>query len=132
MTYELIKAVHIISVMAFIGGLLLLAVTAGINNSVVVHSIRRWDRRVTTPALALVWVTGTAIAMHGQWFGEIWLSLKLIAVVGLSGLHAVLTGTLRRIELDVSGAAPRPFRQAGLAIVTAISAIVFLVILKPA
>lgn len=51
--YQIIKAIHVASVMSFIGGLLILAVAARANNLVVLRGIRRWDRSFTLPALGL-------------------------------------------------------------------------------
>jgi uncharacterized membrane protein len=64
--------------------------------------IRRWDRRVTLPAMLLTWALGIAMAMQGGWFSSPWLMIKLIIVSALSALHGVLSGTLRRLERDAA------------------------------
>ncbi|MEC4720769.1 CopD family protein [Noviherbaspirillum sp. CPCC 100848] len=132
MIYQVIKAIHVASVMSFISGLLILAVAAKANNLVVLRTVRRWDRCFTLPALGLVWITGLTIAIQGQWFGNTWLTIKLITVAGLSGLHGVLTGALRRIEFESTATVPEFLRQAGVVVIAAITVISFLVILKPA
>ena len=130
MIYLLIKAAHITSVTTFIGGLLMLSVSIGTSNLVVQRTVRRWDRRVTFPALALVWITGLTIALQGHWFGDWWLTIKLILVAGLSGLHGVLSGTIRRMERDGMVAAPAPFRKAGAVTIATMGMIALLVMIK--
>lgn len=132
MIYQLIKTVHIVSVISFVGGLLVLAVLIKASNLAVLRTVRRWDRMLTLPALGLVWATGLTIAMQGQWFGNGWLAIKLIAVLGLSGLHGALSGALRRIEAGNAASVPEVLRHAGIATISAVSAISFLVMLKPA
>ncbi len=132
MSYQLIKALHVTSVMAFIGGLLMMSIAIGIPNLTVQRAVRRWDRRVTLPALALLWASGATIAMHGGWFGDVWLTCKLLFVAGLSALHGMLSGTMRRIERDApqAVAVPLPFRHAGAITLVATAAIVLLVMVK--
>ncbi|WP_345891875.1 hypothetical protein [Burkholderia sp. Ap-962] len=96
MIYLLIKSLHVASVMTFVAGTLILAMCISIDNLVVLRTVRRWNSRVTTPALTLVWITGPSIAVMGHWFGAVWLSVKLVLVVGLSILHGVLSGSLQR------------------------------------
>src|SRR5579859_747498 len=61
MIYLSIKALHVASVITFVAGLLVLSICAATNNLVILRVMRRWDRRVTTPALAMVWITGPTI-----------------------------------------------------------------------
>jgi uncharacterized membrane protein len=131
MIYLAIKALHIASVMTFVAGAMILAWCVTADNLVLLRAARRWDRRVTTPALALVWITGPAIAVAGHWFGAVWLMVKLVLVVGLSALHGVLAGTLRRMERG--GDAPRApvLRYAAPAAIAMALAIVALAVLKP-
>lgn len=98
MIYLLTKALHIASVITFVAGVLILAMCVSVDNLVVLRTVRRWDRHVTTPAFVLVWITGPVVALMGHWFGALWLSIKLVLVVMLSILHGVLAGTLRRAE----------------------------------
>ncbi|KVK76901.1 hypothetical protein WS90_02485 [Burkholderia cepacia] len=132
MIYLMMKTVHVAAVVTFVGGLLMLSVGVGIANLAVHRAVRRWDRTVTAPALALVWITGIAIALNGHWFGAAWLSVKLAVVVALSALHGMLAGTLRRMERDDLVVAPAPWLgQAGGAVVAATVIVVGLVVIKP-
>ncbi|MDN3040858.1 hypothetical protein P2L35_14240, partial [Enterococcus faecium] len=60
------------AVVTFVGGLLLSSVAVRIANLAVHRAVRRWDRTVTAPALAIVWIAGIALALSGHWFGTAW------------------------------------------------------------
>src|SRR4051794_40277555 len=108
--YLWLKAFHIAAATTWISGLVVagLAITgrparAGIQTAqdrLPLDMIRRWDRRVTLPAMLLTWALGIAMAMQGGWFSSPWLMIKLIIVSAHSALHGVLSGTLRRLERD--------------------------------
>ena len=109
MTYLWLKAFHVAAVLAFVGGMLAEAVLlgasiqAGMNSaqrSPAIAALWRWDCTVTTPAMLLTWALGLGLALRGGWFSSVWLPLKLILVVALSGLHGVQSGTLRRMVGD--------------------------------
>ncbi|MFJ1213156.1 CopD family protein [Burkholderia pyrrocinia] len=132
MIYLLLKAAHVAAVVTFVGGLLMLSVGVRIANLAVHRAVRRWDRSVTAPALALVWITGIAIALSGHWFGAGWLSAKLAVVIALSALHGMLAGTLRRMERDDLVVVPAQWLgQAAGAVVVATGIVVGLVVIKP-
>lgn len=140
MLYISLKALHIIAVIIWIGGTLVLAVimtavpnvdraeNAGWHSFLKV--VRHWDERITTPAMVLVWILGLSLAFEGGWFGQPWLMIKLTLVVALSGLHGVLSGGLRRMVLDQNNI-PKMSRYAASAIIAAVCAIVSLVTVKP-
>ncbi|VWC09772.1 CopD family protein [Burkholderia lata] len=132
MIYLWLKAVHVVAVVTFVGGLLMLSIGVRIANLAVHRAVRRWDRTVTAPALALVWIAGIALALYGHWFGAAWLSVKLVVVVALSALHGILAGTLRRMERDDLVVVPAPWLgQAAGAVVAATAIVVGLVVVKP-
>ncbi|NTX29293.1 CopD family protein [Burkholderia pyrrocinia] len=132
MIYLLLKAAHVVAVVTFVGGLLMLSVGVRIANLAVHRAVRRWDRSVTAPALALVWITGIAIALSGHWFGAAWLSVKLVVVTALSALHGMLAGTLRRMERDDLVVVPAQWLgHAAGAVAVATGIVVGLVVIKP-
>ncbi|KWO43487.1 hypothetical protein WT97_17270 [Burkholderia sp. MSMB1459WGS] len=132
MIYLVLKAVHLVAVVTFVGGLLLSSVGVRIANLAVHRAVRRWDRTVTAPALALVWIAGIALALSGHWFGAAWLSAKLALVAALSVLHGILAGTLRRMERDDLVVMPAPWLgQAAGAAIVAIGLVVGLAVIKP-
>lgn len=132
MIYLMLKAVHLAAVVTFVGGLLLSSVAVRIANLAVHRAVRRWDRAVTAPALAIVWIAGIALALSGHWFGAAWLSAKLVLVVALSVLHGVLAGTLRRMGRDDLVVVPAPWLgHAAEAVIAAMALVVGLAVLKP-
>jgi protoporphyrinogen IX oxidase len=105
--YLLLKALHVAAAMAFVGGMLVasLAIVALACNAAggasILAVVRRWDARVTTPAMVATWGLGLTIALRGDWFPSGWLLAKLVVVVLLSGLHGVLSGRMRRMASGV-------------------------------
>jgi protoporphyrinogen IX oxidase len=136
MIYPWLKALHVAAVLVWSGGLLAAALaTAGASRSVsdeiLIKGIHRFDTRVTSPALFVVWGAGLALAVLGQWFPSPWLIVKLAIVVALSALHGVLAATLRRLGQHDASAPPAWLRHAPVAIVASLLAIALLVVVKP-
>ncbi|CAA9276179.1 MAG: hypothetical protein AVDCRST_MAG27-3424 [uncultured Craurococcus sp.] len=130
-----LKAVHVAAVLVFAGGLLAqsLAVAAAQQGSVspdLVARLRKWDQRVTVPALLAVWALGIAAALDGGWFGAGWLSAKLLLVAALTGLHGVQVGALRRLALG-AGRPRHGFAWAPVAAVLSFTAVALLAVGKP-
>jgi putative membrane protein len=139
MAYLWLKALHIAAVLVWIGGLFAaaFAVTAGSKGSpdelgriALLEDVRRWDQRVTSPALLIVWGAGLALAMQGAWFPAPWLIIKLAIVVLLSALHGILSGTLRRLAHPDAASPPSWLQHAPVLIVSGMIAIVLLVVVK--
>ena len=141
MDYLLLKAFHIAAVLAWTGGLLAqtLALAAAGRTAgggrlhpaagELLAIVRRWDDRVTTPALLLVWASGLALASTGGWLGAPWLSVKLAVVIALSATHGVQSGALRRLA---SGGTARPLGLLRPAlVVSSYAAVAFLAAAKP-
>jgi uncharacterized membrane protein len=139
--YPWLKAAHIAAAVAFVGGLLAGAIALATVRSerfpaaattAFIRVVRAWDRRVTTPAILLVWLLGLSLAFQGHWFGAFWLWAKLVLVLALSAWHGAQAGALRRMAGGSAPDPPRGRQFAPLAIVVAILAIVLLAALKPA
>ena len=141
MDYLWLKALHIVAVVTWIGGMLVVAVAINAVSSVrepheiasravFLERVRRWDRRVTSPAMLLVWLLGLALALMGHWFPQAWLVAKLTLVL-LSALHGRLSGNLRRLSLSEEPGSPGNLRHAAAAVVVAVFIIVVLVVIKP-
>jgi uncharacterized integral membrane protein (TIGR00701 family) len=142
MDYLWLKALHIVAVITWVGGLLVVAVAiAAVSGARDQHAIagraaflagvRQWDRRVTTPAMLLVWLLGLALAQTGHWFPQAWLGVKLTMVLLLSAVHGLLSGNLRRLSLSQQPGSPASLRYAAAAVVAAVLIIVVLVVIKP-
>ncbi|WP_213735879.1 CopD family protein [Bradyrhizobium sp. dw_411] len=142
MDYLWLKALHIVAVVTWIGGMLVVAVTITAASggraqqetamhSAVLAAVRRWDQRVTSPAMILVWILGIALALTGSWFPQGWLLAKLVSVLLLSVLHGGLSGRLRGLSRNQQPSPPPPLRYAAAAVVVATFVIVILVVTKP-
>ncbi|MBO9195925.1 CopD family protein [Rhizobium sp. 16-449-1b] len=141
MDYLWLKAFHIAAVATWIGGMLAAAVTVSAigrkaaekaaDRSMILNAMRYWDRRVTTPAMLLVWALGLTLAIQGGWFTAPWLQMKLALVFLLSALHGILSGTLRRLAGANGSSSPTILRYGPVVIVIALLAIVVLVVIKP-
>jgi protoporphyrinogen IX oxidase len=131
--YPWFKALHVVSVLLFIGGVLLVSVFLNAvtsedkYNALIARKIRAWDQMITTPAMLLTWALGITLASVGHWFSDHWLQGKLVFVVVLSGIHGMQSGRLRRLA---AGIEIRPI-QFLPAILICVVVIVVLVIIKP-
>ena len=130
--YAWLKALHVAAAFTFFAGVLGAAVFlagADAGSAGALSAIRRWDQRVTTPAMLLVWTLGLTLALSGGWFKAGWLIVKIGFVVAMSGLHGVQSAKLRRLAGGGPPSAPSRF-VAPLAVVTVLM-IVLLAVLKP-
>lgn len=136
MIYLWLKALHVAAVLVWSGGLLVAALATAVaarpaEDTSMIAAIRRFDARVTSPAMFVVWAAGLALAVLGQWFPSPWLIVKLGIVVALSTLHGVLAATLRGLgQCDVPQPAAQ-LRHAPVAVVASLMAIAVLVVVKP-
>jgi uncharacterized membrane protein len=132
--YPWIKAAHLVAILLFVGGALAVAILCqvlprlGDQAMVAAQAVRRWDQRVTSPALLATWALGLWLASSGHWFTQTWLQLKLVLVLLLSGLHGMQSGRLRRLAAG-GDAAPWPMIPV---LVICVAAIAGLAVLKPA
>lgn len=136
MAYLWLKALHVAAVVTWIGGMLTVAlaltqVRIVQGRGIALDAVRRWDRRVTSPAMGLAWVFGLLLAQQGGWFTAPWLSVKLLLVLLLSALHGYLSGSLRRVATDDSYAVASVVHRLPFAILAGVLAIAVLVIVKP-
>ena len=140
MTYQWIKAGHVIFVIFWIASLFMLPRYYVYHQESAPGSIeeKRWIERerklraiIMTPAMILVWIFGITLATIGHFWADHWLSAKLLIVLGLSGYHGYMIGygkKLARGERPVSGTALRIMNEVP-GVATAL--IVVLVIVKP-
>ncbi|NYE24600.1 CopD family protein [Pigmentiphaga litoralis] len=132
-SYVWLKAFHVASALVFVGGLVGTSVFirsvlfTSEAASAMAETVRRWDRRVTLPAMLLAWGFGIALAFLGGWTGTLWLPAKAALVVVLSAVHGIQAGQLRRIVNRIPGRAGRT----GPLIVCALIAIAILAVVKP-
>lgn len=139
MDYNWIKAIHVAAVLVWTGGLFvqtlaIVAICRGQNPAEfdrrAAAAVMSWDRKVTTPALLVVWAMGLWAALSAGWLAAHWLWIKLAIVLGLSALHRVQSGALRRIAaggpITLADLSWRP-----LALLPAFAAVAILAVVKP-
>ena len=138
--YLWLKAVHIAAAITWTSGIVLagLAVASGTArtdraaapDTPMRDAIRRWDRRVTQPAMLLVWGLGLTMAMQAGWLSSRWLMIKLAIVATLAALHGMLSGRLRRLDRDAD-AGPAALPHAAPATILCVALIAILAVTKP-
>ena len=139
-TYQWIKAAHVIFVIFWIAGLFMLPRYYVYHQESAPGSAeeKRWIERerklrdiIITPAMLLVWALGLTLAYTSGAWDQTWFQLKLLLVVGLSAYHGWMVGYGRKLargERSMSGRALRLMNEIpGIATVL----IVALVIVKP-
>lgn len=138
---EWFKALHVISVIAWMAGLLYLP------RLFVYHSVaakgsdqsetfkvmeRRLLRAITTPAMIATWVFGLAMIGHGivDW-GSIWPWVKAALVLALSGYHGLLARHVKAFARDENDKQQKYFRMINEVPTVLMIGIVIMVIVKP-
>ena len=141
MLYEVLKALHIISVIAWMAGLLYLprlfvyhadAEKGSVQSETFKVMERRLYRGITTPAMLATWVFGLLMLGidHAIWWG-FWPWVKALMVLILSGIHGFYGRLLRDFANDRNTRPSKFFRAINeIPFVIAI-VIVIMVIVKP-
>ena len=138
--YLWIKALHVISVIAWMAGMLYLPrllvyhadATAGSDISELFKVMEsRLLRVIINPAMMFAWVFGLWLAWSGYKFSGGWLHLKLAAVLALSAFHGYLSKAVREFAADANKKSARHWRLMNEVPTLLMIIIVILVILKP-
>jgi putative membrane protein len=140
--YPWIKSLHIVSIVAWMAGLLYLPRLYVYHSMAPVESDRsetfkvmerRLLRGIMTPAMLATWVFGLLLAaLPGviDWrMGWIW--IKLALVVGLTVFHIALACWRRKFSVDQNLRSARFFRLINELPTLSLIAIVVLVVVKP-
>jgi protoporphyrinogen IX oxidase len=141
MGYLWLKAFHVAAVIGWIGGMLVSSLFIAMHvtssrplaggESRMIEIVRAWDWKFTTPAMLLAWALGMTMAVEAGWLSSRWLMVKLVLVFGLSALHGVQSGTLRRMARSANRSPPAFLRYSAPAILMVIAAIAALAVVKP-
>ncbi len=135
-----IKALHIISVISWMAGMLYLPrlfvyhadVERGSASSEMLKVMeRRLLKFIMTPALCLVWISGLWMGYAGEFWHEGWFLLKFALVIAMSGIHGFLSSERRTLEADKSQRSQKFFRILNEVPTLLMIGIVLLVIVKP-
>ncbi len=111
LTYDWLRAIHIIFVIAWMAGMLILprlmvyqieAEPGGETYQKMAVAIASLRKIILTPSIIAVWALGLLLIAK-QWPGIMsmgWLHLKLLAVVGISGFHGFFVAQSKKIGTD--------------------------------
>ncbi|MBV9114735.1 MAG: protoporphyrinogen oxidase HemJ [Hyphomicrobiales bacterium] len=139
-TYNVVKALHIISIVAWMAGLLYLprlfvyhaqASPDSEARATFATMERRLLKAIMLPAMLASWGFGLWLATLGAAWAQGWLHAKLALVLVLSGLHGFFAKEARRLAEAGEPRATRFYRIINEVPALILVAIVFLVVLKP-
>ena len=110
MSYEIIKALHIISVIAWMAGLLYLPRLFVYHADTPLGSVqaetfkvmeRRLLKAIMTPAMITSFIFGIwMLVLVPALLAEIWMIIKIVCVFGLAGCHGLFSRMRRDLEND--------------------------------
>lgn len=115
--YPWLKALHVIAVLSWIGGMLGLgylfvwhaaAAPGSAESRMLTTMERQVMRAVVNPAIVTAWGVGLWLAWEGRWLTSGWLQAKLVLATILAGLHGWAARAIRRLATD------EPRRSAGM------------------
>jgi putative membrane protein len=138
--YEWLKAFHIISVIAWMAGMLYLPRLFVYHSAADVGSIqsetfkvmeRRLLRAIMTPAMIATWLLGLWLAYQGGWFKAPWLHAKFLLVFLLSGVHGMLSRYVKDFAADKRRKSAKFYRIINEVPTVLMILIVILVVVKP-
>ncbi|MCE7030357.1 protoporphyrinogen oxidase HemJ [Jiella avicenniae] len=140
--YLWVKSVHVFSVIAWMAGMLylprLFVYHAGAEvGSVQSETFKVMERRllkgIINPSMIGTWVAGLWLAVAGGWLtgGDVWLHVKILLVLVMSGIHGMLTGATRRFAEDRNEKSARYWRVLNEVPALLLVGIVVLVVVKP-
>lgn len=140
MMYEWVKALHIISIIAWMAGLLYLPrlmvyhvdAEAGSQTSEVFKVMeRRLLKAIMTPAMIASWVFGLWLMILAEAWSEPWFHLKALLVIALSGVHGFQAKWVRLFAQDRNTRSAKFYRIWNEAPTLIMIAVVFVVVIKP-
>ncbi|HEV7369420.1 protoporphyrinogen oxidase HemJ [Arenibaculum sp.] len=139
--YDWVKAFHVVSIIAWMAGLLYLprlfvyhaAAEPGSAASETFKVMeRRLLRAIMNPAMVATYVFGIwLVLLVPDWMSQGWLHAKLALVLGLTAAHMMMAGWRRAFAEDRNARSQRFFRIANEVPTVLMIAIVILVIVKP-
>lgn len=139
MTYDIVKALHIIAVIAWMAGMLYLPrlfvyhcdAEKGSKQSETFKVMEhRLLRVIIDPAMALTWIFGLTLAWLNDWWSSGWFIAKIVLVVALSAVHGLFSRWRRDFEADRNVRPARFYRLWNEVPTLLLIGIVFLVVLK--
>lgn len=140
MLYDWLKALHIISIIAWMAGMLYLprlyvyhaAAAPGSSESETFKVMeRRLLKAIINPAMTVTWLAGLWLAWDGGWYLSGWFHAKFALVLVMSGFHGFLSARVKDFAADRNTRSQRFYRIANEVPTLLMIGIVILVIVKP-
>ena len=141
MSYDVIKALHLISVMSWMAGLLYLPRLFVYHAETTVGSVRaetfkvmerRLLKAIMNPAMIASFVFGIwMIVLAPGLLYEPWMHVKILCVLLMAGCHGVFSKIRRRLENDEPPRPPRAYRIWNEVPTVLMVIIVFMAVVKP-
>ena len=140
-SYLLFKSLHLIAVISWMAGLLYLprifVYHSENNNEIITSVFKTMERKlfyyIMTPAMVLSWLFGL-ILIHEVGFDQLtslWLKLKLVLVIFLTGYHLYLGSLLNKFKFDQNKKSSKFYRYINEIPTLLLILIVFIVVFKP-
>lgn len=135
-----IKAFHVISVIAWMAGMLYLPRLFVYHSEVAPGSpeskmLKKHEqlllKRIVNPAMIAVWIFGLTMMILMRTYEETWFQIKFTLVVIMSGLHGFFAASVRRFAQDANTYSTRFWRIMNEVPFVLVIAIVILVIVQP-
>ena len=141
-SYLLFKSLHLIAVISWMAGLLYLPRifvyhvenSKDENISLIFKTMeKKLYFYIMTPAMILTWIFGLILisSLGPEVFSEIWIKLKLLLVILLTGYHFYLSKILSDFKLGENTKSSKFFRMINEAPTILLILIVFIVVFKP-
>ncbi|MEI8153396.1 MAG: protoporphyrinogen oxidase HemJ [Hyphomicrobiales bacterium] len=138
--YKWLLAFHIIAVIAWMAGLLYLprlfvyhfdADVGSMQSETFKVMERRLLKAIINPAMIVTWLLGLWLAWKGGWFAAPWLHVKLTLLLGMMGVHGILSKYVREFAADKRRKSSKFFRILNEIPTVLLIFIVILAVVKP-
>jgi putative membrane protein len=138
--YLWLKAAHLLSIMAWVMGLLYLPRLFAHHAQVPVASeaaeqFKEMERQLLkaliNPAGFLVFATGLWLMVAGHWSSSGWVHTKILLALVLGGLHGMMSKQRKNLEQGQNQRSPAYFRLLSAIAAVVVVALVLLAALKP-
>jgi len=135
-----IKVLHIVSVIAWMAGMLYLprlfvyhaaAEQGSVQSETFKIMERRLLRAIMNPAMIAVWITGSLLVYLGEFWTEPWFWVKFAFVIVLSEMHHRLGRYSKAFQEDRNTKSEKFFRVINEVPTVVMIAIVIFVVIKP-
>jgi putative membrane protein len=140
LAYDLVKAAHIVAMVAWMAGMLYLPRlfvyhAAAVPGSELSETFKVMERRllkaIINPAMVATWAFGLVLAVASGFYLAPWLHAKLALVLILSGLHGYLARQVKLFAADANRRPARFFRILNEVPTVLLILIVLLAVIKP-